>query len=155
MTRHGNEHLPGEFPGISDVPQMASDIAVPQSAAPADCQSPTAHSLRRARQRAGRGGSGTATILVVHRQQEWASTSEHGDAGAPMQSGGKQRYVPGGAPFSFLCGIDEVRLRVRRSGSLLCLRPCSKSCFVEEKRNGRATCAGVLAGLAARGVEDM
>lgn len=67
----------------------------------------------------------------------------------------EQRYVPGGAPFSFLCGIDEVRLRVRRSGSLLCLRPCSKSCFVEEKRNGRATCAGVLAGLAARGVEDM
>ena len=58
--------------------------------------------------------------------------------------------------LSFLCGIEDVRLRVRRSGSLLYLRPDSKSCWAVEKRNGlRATCAGLLTGLAARGVEDM
>ena len=38
---------------------------------------------------------------------------------------------------------------------MLCLRPDSESCCVEEKRNGRATCADAFAGLAARGVENI
>ena len=58
--------------------------------------------------------------------------------------------------LSFLCGSEDVRLRVRRSGSLLCLRPDSKFCWAVEKQNGlRATCAGLLTELAARGVEDV
>lgn len=68
----------------------------------------------------------------------------------------QEGYAPGGVSLSFLCITDDVRLRVRRSGSLLRLRPDSKSWRAAEKRNGlRATCAGLFTGLAARGVEDM
>ena len=38
---------------------------------------------------------------------------------------------------------------------MLCRRPGSGACWTEEKRNGRATCADAVAGLAARGVADI
>ena len=63
--------------------------------------------------------------------------------------------VPGVLSLSFLWGIEDVRLRVRSSGSLLCRRTESESCSTEEVRCDRPEWAEAFTGLAARDGEDM
>lgn len=69
----------------------------------------------------------------------------------------KKEHAPRAPSFSFFGGSDAVRLRVRRSGSLLNRRLVSESCWLDEKRWGRAPGAKELTGpvaLEATDIED-
>ena len=104
MTRHGNEHLPAEFPGISDVPQMASHIAVPRALRPR-----TVSLLRR-------------ILFAVH-------DSEHGEGALGPPPYSWHTASRSGLPRANMgmralrCRVEErAEIRTRRSPVLLLMR---------------------------------
>ena len=80
----------------------------------------------------------------------------HGRSDGKWRKGSEKGHAPRAPSLSFFGGSDAVRLRVRRSGSLLSRRlESGAGCWLDEKRWGRALGAKEVTGCEAWEATDI